>query len=433
MMALRPPRVSRWYWLVIVAANGCASPRVAQRCVANPEHPALQTHSIAWHLFTASAVTPVVDCLNVPRVLKRLAGRPVASCDLRDGAVPETTFFTNRPIAQLSPEMVRWGPTDPAQRPHPPFTVTRLKGEGKEAGCFVTDARGHRFLLKFDVPGYAELSTGAEVVASKLVYALGYWVPSYEIVEVRAEELQFAPSVSDEAHALLRQALRVRAQADGRVQACASRFLDGKILGPFRFDAYRDCAELRALRLAYAWLNNTDTKDQNTLMVQTDHGLIGYLIDFGSALGANAEHGTKGPCEGWRYDVDLPGWMWRALTLGIARPRCDATRAPHSPAIGLFSSDFDPTQWRPYAPNIAFREMTRADAAWMAHRLAQLSRVQIEAAVSAGQYHDHEDARYLVNTLEARRHAILVAYGAESPRFRHSAPTSMVGATEEAR
>ena len=98
------------------------------------------------------------------------------------------------------------------------------------------------------------------------------------------------------------------------------------------------------------------------------------------------------------------------LTLGLARPRCDATRQPHRPAIGLFSSDFDPPRWRPYAPNVAFREMTRADAAWMAQRLAQVSRAQIEAAVSAGRYQNSDDARYLVETLEARRRAILAAY-----------------------
>jgi len=54
--------------------------------------------------------------------------------------------------------------------------------------------------------------------------------------------------------------------------------------------------------------------------------------------------------------------------------------------------------------------MNDADAEWMAQRMARLSRAQIEAAVSAGQYSRPEDAVYLVEVLDQRRQAIVRHY-----------------------
>ena len=81
-----------------------------------------------------------------------------------------------------------------------------------------------------------------------------------------------------------------------------------------------------------------------------------------------------------------------------------------SPGVGRFSARFDPEHWKPYAPNLAFKEMNDDDARWMARRMARLSAAQVEAAVSAGRYSHAGDAAYLVATLEARREAIIHHY-----------------------
>jgi hypothetical protein len=165
------------------------------------------------------------------------------------------------------------------------------------------------------------------------------------------------------------------------------------------------------LKLAYAWLNNIDAKDHNSLLVWDGQRTVGYLIDFGTSLGADAGvGGAKRPCAGWLNSVDLKEASVKLLTLGLYHPACDVPMPPRDPSVGLFLPTVNPDQWKPYAPNLAFQEMNEDDARWMAGRIARLTRVQVEAAVSAGQYHDPADAAYLVETLERRRAIIVERY-----------------------
>ncbi|MBI3087521.1 MAG: hypothetical protein HYY91_01330 [Candidatus Omnitrophica bacterium] len=370
--------------------------------------PAPRKQSIGWHLFDVTVLSQVEQLFHLVRVTRRLTGSPLAAKNLRGGQVPDSSFFTNRDIARVTPAEVRAGPTQSSERATPPFLITRIKEEGKTAGFFVTDAEGQRFLFKLDAAGYPELVTGAEVAASKLLHLLGYYVPSYEIVEVAADDLSVSTQV-DDGEEELHEALEGRIR-NGRLRVSASRILDGEILGPFRFKDHRDCAEIRALKIAYAWLNNTDAKDHNTLMVRADNRVIGYLIDFGTSFGADAQRGAKRPCQGWLYDVDLMNGTLELLTLGLYDRGCKTAEAAASPALGTFSARFDPRGWKPYAPNLAFEELTGAEARWMAARLARLSHEQLAAAVAAGQYHDPQDAARIVEVLEARRNAIVEVY-----------------------
>ncbi len=187
--------------------------------------------------------------------------------------------------------------------------------------------------------------------------------------------------------------------------------LEGDVLGPAKFKQFRDCAEMRSLKVVYGWLNNIDAKDHNTLIVWDGEQTLGYLIDFGTALGADAGRGgAKSPCAGWTYVVDLRVFTLKLLTLGLYRSGCDRKEIPISPRIGLFSERTKPFAWKPYAPNLAFEEMNANDARWMARRIARLSLEQIEAAVASGQYSDSADAAYLMEALEVRRTAIMNRY-----------------------
>ena len=396
--------------IALLAIGGCASPGSAgcPTCLIQTK-PVVHKPPIAWHVFDVTILSQLEDTLNPLRIVRALVGRPELSEDLHSGHLAQTSFFTDRDIEGLSPEAVRLGPTNPEKGIAPPFLVTRLKSEGKTAGFKVVDARGTTYLLKLDVLGYPELVTGAEVVTSKLLYALGYFVPSYEIVDVAVSDLRLDPVRSHVSQEELDEILEGRIR-DGRVRASASRFLDGEILGPIPFKRYRRCAELRALKLAYAWVHDTDSKDHNSLFVWTGNRAIGYLIDFGTSLGGRADRGPKTPCQGWVNDVDLKDWTLTLLTLSFHRNGCDPKERPFSPAIGLFSPRVDPRRWEPYIPNLAFEDMTQADAEWMARRMARLSHAQIEAAVSAGRYSNPSDAAYLIDTLEARRRMIVRTY-----------------------
>ena len=397
-------------WILsVIVLGGCATGQAASSsaCLLTAK-PALRKQAIGWHLFDVTVLSQIEQGFHLGRIARKLAGSSTPARNFSEGEPAESSFFTDRDIARVSPADVRQGPTQPAQRAMAPFTITRIKEEGKTAGFFVTDAKGARFLFKLDIAGYPELLTGAEVVTSKLLHLLGYYVPSYEILDVRVEDLSVGEQV-EKGEEELREHLEGRIR-NGRLRASASRFLEGEILGPFRFKQHRDCTECRALKVACAWLNHTDTKDHNTLMVWTGSKAMGYLIDFGTSLGADAQRGPKRPCQGWHYDVDLPHVTAEVLTFGLHDDGCDPREPIVSAAVGRFPSAFDPRRWKPYAPNLAFEELTEPEARWMAARIAQVSRAQLEAAVAAGAYGDPADADRLVEILQHRQRVIMDAY-----------------------
>lgn len=406
---------------LLLSMTGCAAwPRsFGSRPCCISTKPQVRRQPIAWHLFDVTVLEPIEQLFHLGRSSRKLLGLPIRALNLNGGDVGDTAFFTNRDPVQLSLEEVRWGPSRPDDLPVAPLTITKPKVEGKTAGFFVTDAKGRRYLFKLDPVDSPELLSGAEVVTSKLLHALGYHVPSYEAVFFSPEELtvregvqargadgEMRPFNAKQLEALMTPRLR-----SGRVRVAASKLLDGDILGPARFKRFRDCAEVRALRVAYAWVNNIDAKDHNSLLVWDGTKTVGYLIDFGTSLGADAGlGGPKQPCTGWTYVVDFKEASLEMLTLGRHRPICDAVNAPVSPSVGLFSSHVDPDRWKPYAPNVAFSAMTDDDAEWMAQRIARFSRAQIAAAVSAAHYSNPQDAEYLVEILDQRRHAIVRRY-----------------------
>jgi len=411
--------------LVLCSLAGCGTwpRRWGSRPCCIETKPTVHRTPIAWHLVDVTVEEPAERLVEVGRNSRRWFGLPVRALNLRDGEVADSAFFTNRDPASLTLEEVRRGPTRPDDISQPPFTITKAKTEGKTPGFFVTDARGARYLFKLDPADAPELLSGAEVATSKLLHALGYHVPSYEVAFVRPEELRLPDALTVQGargrrlsftDAQLRALIEPRLR-DGTLRVSVSRLLEGEILGPASFKRFRDCAEMRALRLAYAWVNNIDTKDHNTLLVWNGSETLGYLIDFGTSLGADAgvaggRAGPKHPCAGWTYRVDFKEAWLELVTLGFHRPPCDAPAPVVSPAVGFFTSRVDPDRWKPYAPNWAFAEMNDDDARWMARRMSRLTRAHIDAAVSAGRYSDPADAAYLVDTLEQRRHAIIKEY-----------------------
>jgi hypothetical protein len=401
--------------VAMLSVSGCASwPRSwsARPCCIDTK-PVVKKQTIGWHLFDVTVLSQIEQGFHLIRVTRKLLGVPVQAVNLKDGWLSGSAFANGHRPEALSPEQVRWGPTRPEDLAVPPFRVTKLKGEGKTEGFFVTDSRGVRYLFKLDPPDAPELLTGAEVVSSKLLYALGYHVPSYEIVAVEPGQLTVHPELAFAQQDL--EAILADHVHRGSLRVVASKILDGTILGPARFERFRDCADLRALKLAYAWVNNIDAKDHNSLLVWNGHETEGYLIDFGTSLGADAgRRGPKNPCAGWQYIVDFKEAALEVATLGWHRSGCDPLETPHDPHVGLLSARLDPHRWKPYAPNLAFEEITKDDAQWMAQRMSRISRVQIDAAVSAGRYSNPDDERYLSEVLDARRTTIVTHYLGET-------------------
>ena len=101
------------------------------------------------------------------------------------GEVMDGAWFVNRHATRrlTREELVRGpGNADPPLLSDP-LQVLVVKPAGLRPGLLVADAR-NVYLLRFDPPGFEELATGAEMVASRFFYALGYHVGENYIVRL---------------------------------------------------------------------------------------------------------------------------------------------------------------------------------------------------------------------------------------------------------
>jgi hypothetical protein len=351
---------------------------------------------------------------------------------------PDSSWFTNRAgVRPLTREDVELGP-DVTHGPAPgQWTVVAAKSDGISPGFTIRDSTKQIWFLKFDPPGYRGMATGSEVVATKLFWALGYFVPENHIATLRRDQLvigegaRYAPPgrqrrdmrLSD-IDMLLRRAMR---EPDGSFRIVASKGLEGKPLGGFRFQGTRPDdpndvtphehrRELRGYAVFAAWLNHVDAKAINSLdTLVTENGrsfVRHYLLDFGSTLGSGAV-APREPWEGYEYLVQ-PGDIGRGMpTLGFRVAPWRRVAFFESPAIGRMPRDnttWDPEAWRPRVPNPAFVRARLDDKFWAARKLAAISDDLIRAAVATGELGDKDSEAFLTRALIERRDAILRAY-----------------------
>jgi hypothetical protein len=378
---------------------------------------------------SSAIVRPAAKQLNIPRHLFRSPKEAENINELDE--ISDSSWFTNRNFWNpSSSDMFGQGPVQSGHAPDAgPWKVTKCKTEGVMPGFQIRDQKGDSYILKFDPPQYLELSTGVDVIASKFLYAAGYNVPENFIVvfdqNILAPEAnlvctgtkQQTSSSSNGLSSLLENLPRT---GQGQLRAMASRFIDGKIKGPFSYLGVRrddpndripheHRRELRGLRMIQAFLNNSDIKQLNTLdsYVEEDGRkfLKHYLIDFGDSLGSLSIR-PKNPNDGHHYLVDPLEIMKTAFTFGLNRRRINSNEIQY-PSIGYIEgATFEPMQWRSNSPNPAFENMTKRDGYWAAKIVASFTNDQIEAAVRAGQYSDPDAERMLVQIMEQRRDRI---------------------------
>ncbi len=389
-----------------------------------------------------SVVRPITRVLDPARLARRIAGLPreAANVDERDDVrLPSTWWQPRAGFKEISVERLLSGP-GPGTGPAPGrWEVTRAKTQGVTPGFFVRDARGERFILKFDPPKFPEMATGADVVASYLYWAAGYNVPDNAIVYFRPESLAVADGATY-VDALGRKRPisqeffndvlgKLPRGADGTVRALASRLLPGTPLGPFEYRGRRrddpedlvphqHRRELRGLWTIAAWTNHADVRGPNSLDTWVTEGgrsfVRHFLIDFGSCLGSGALAARSYPTGG-EYFVDYGVMAKSALTLGLAPFAWESVEDPHYPSIGFIESRaFDPANWRPDYPNPAFDERTGRDVRWGARILSGMSDELIRAAVARGRYSDPRAAEYLARTLIERRDRLVAHWRPEA-------------------
>src|SRR5688572_11846175 len=340
--------------------------------------------------------------------------------------VPDSTWFTNRIIggAPMSVQDIVKGPNT-GNGPAPgKWTLASGKSDGITPGFTILDLAGDRWFIKFDPPKWREMASGAEVVVTKLFYALGYNVPENYVAKLARgnlaidERSTITAADGGERHLtdgdvdrLLRMAAR---EPDGSYRVIASKAVSGKPVGPFlyagtRSDDPNDIVphehrrELRGLRVFAAWTNHVDSKSINSLdTLVTENGrtvVRHHLIDFGSTLGS-ASIKAREYDEGHHYIYDPGKTLKVMLGLGLYIPSFHFVDYPGIRSVGHFSADrFVPSEWKPRVPNPAFIRARPDDTFWAARRVMAFTDEMIRAAVRTGRYTDPAAEKFIADTL----------------------------------
>ncbi len=347
------------------------------------------------------------------------------------GEVPDSSWFTNRKISTMTIEDLKRG-SRAHGAPAPPFEVVAAKTEGVTPGFRIRDARGLIYFVKVDPPSNPEMSTAADVIGALILYASGYNVPENYIAYATREQFRLASKATltsaGKKHPLKQSDLdkilgELPVNQKGQIRIMASLSLEGKIIGPFRYEGTRsddpndlvpheERGDLRGLAVLCAWLNHGDAKADNTMDTLVGKGAEArvrhHLLDFGAAFGSDSDI-AKDPRHGQEFF--LPTSRKQAskiFTAGLFPSDWETVHYPHNlPAAGNFTAKgFHPETWKPNYPNQAFLRMTVADAYWGTKLVMQFRNEQIEAIVSEGQFTDPRVPEYIASTLEKRRDEI---------------------------
>jgi hypothetical protein len=347
--------------------------------------------------------------------------------------VPDSSWFSDRVgRGHLSDEDIARGPDRLRGPLTGPWVVLAGKTDGVTPGLQLRDARGRHFFVKFDPKSNPEMASGAEVIATKLFFALGYNVPENYIGILKAEDLTIAPTATfkgpdgrkrqmtfDDVDRVLAQAAR---NSDGTYRILASLGLDGTAVGPFEYYGTRaddpndlipheHRRELRALRVFAAWLNHIDTKPGNSLdtLVQTETGqqIVRHnLLDFGSTLGSAGTE-PKDWRDGHEYALEPRHSLLSLVTFGAYMPHWMFIRYPKIPAVGRIDGEsFEPEKWKPTVPNPAFDNALPDDMFWAARRVMAFDQSAIRAVVAEARFTDPAATMYLGDVLIRRQFEI---------------------------
>jgi hypothetical protein len=345
--------------------------------------------------------------------------------------VPDSSWFTNRIASRpLTAEDVRRGP-DTTDGPAGVWTVISGKTDGVQPGFTIRDAAGIVWFVKFDPLSNPEMATGAEMIATKLFWAMGYHVPENHLATLRRDNIVVAPDADQlnefgrkiplTAEHVDRLLLRVPKTGEGTYRVLASRALEGKPVGPFKYYGTRPDdpndvfphehrRELRGLKVFSAWLNHDDSGSSNSLDTLVSSGgrtiVRHHLIDFGSTLGSGSVM-AQTPRAGNEYLWDARPTIITALTLGFWVRPWIKVEYPDLRSLGnIEAAFFQPERWKPEYPNMAFDNARADDVFWAARRVMAVSDEMVRAAVDTAQYSDRAASLYLGDVIIARRDKI---------------------------
>ncbi len=346
----------------------------------------------------------------------------------RLGEVPSSSWYEDRGAPTPAQVAAGAGGEDPGPEAFRPWKITGMKSGGRNPGLVIEDARGVRYICKFDKPYAPVVATAAGAVAARLLWALGYHVPDDRVVFFAREQLTVAEGATDKGDDGTRTPIRDDAvdallekyaprNAAGEYRVLVSRYLPGKPIGGWSYRGTRaddpndtiphpQRRSLRALRVFGAWLNHVDLKEDNSLDLYTEedgrHFLRHYLVDFDGCLGGYWAARFE-PRIGFAYDFDLGEVASGIPSFGLLTRPYEALRTPRHPLVGLFEAEaYDPAEWKANYVNDTVLAWRPADAFWAGTVMARLTPEHVRAAVTAARFDDPSADEELTRVLVAR-------------------------------
>ena len=351
--------------------------------------------------------------------------------------VPDSSWYTNRMGARpITVEELLKGPDTTTGPAGGQWTVISAKIDGVTPGFTVRDGTGLVWFVKFDPPGYRAMATGTEVVVTKLMWALGYHVPEVHIASLHPEQLVVGEKATisrgGQKRSLKRSDIsaaldRAHRDPDGSYRVIASKALEGRPVGGFRFYgtrsddpndviAHEHRRELRAYGTFAAWLNHVDSKSINTLdTLVVDDGrttVRHHLLDFGSTIGSAGVY-PREPYEGSEYLIEGKKTLAGIPTFGLYVKEWRTAPRYQSSTVGSFpigNATWDPEGWKPRYANAAFRAARMDDKFWAARRLQNFTPEMLKGVTRVGQFNDQASEAALAEFLIQRRDAIVRRY-----------------------
>ncbi len=344
--------------------------------------------------------------------------------------VPNSTWWNNRVGARtLTREDVLVGPNEFPEGPatDAPWTVTGGKVGGTAVGFVIEDSRGHRYLMKFDQKGFPVVETASDVVAQRILWALGYNVPENSVVYFTREQLLIGEGATSKDAFGNREPIteeninlalsEVNQLPDGRYRALASRYVSGVPLGGFLQEGVREDdpndriphehrREVRALGIFLGWLLHTDLKQDNTLDMWVEDGekhyVRHYLVDFGRALGTSGVLDAR-VAEGYRHYFDFEYFVKSVFAFGLYKRPWEGAEIEAVKEVGNYNVEYyRQEKWRPHAPYVPLNFLDPLDSFWAAKKVIALDRNVLDAAVTMAKYENPEAHRFVVDTLRGR-------------------------------
>ena len=399
-----------------------------------PEPP-LNFKNVNQNIYNRQFTQPMDRFWDFSRWLRAIGGNPKEAMNLTpfDG-VKNSSWYENRnTVKPFSVAEIRKGPrTIDGPDTSGIWTIFKVKADGMAPGFWIKDEQGNRFIIKPEVKGYPEVGTSAENITTLLFYAAGYHVPENYLTDVDTARIKIKDGVMFTDSRGVKRPMkkkdlqeifdRIHIRDNGKVRVTASRFINGKPVGSYRFHGFRKGdpndkvphqhrRELRGLHVLCAWLNHHDLNSGNFFeSYVNDNGqkyIRRYLLDFSSTLGASL-FGAQPRNRGYkRLFNPIDVFLINLPTAGVYAQEWERKNPITHPIIGRFNNNiFKPNGFLINYPLEAFQLRTDLDGYWGAKIVMSFTNDQIHAVVQEGQYSVPEANDVLADILIERRNLI---------------------------